>query len=117
MPIRIQDFRSVRIQMRIRIQTQTQGFDDQNVQKKIAITYLETPTKHVQSTGEAFCPQKRTSSTSKIFWVIFALLEPDLSGAETLASVFYHTFVPISKNLLSFYQFLTVRYVDLFTYY
>jgi hypothetical protein len=39
--------------------------------------------KGVQATGEAFSPQKRTSSTSKdeiycflFFWVIFALLDP-----------------------------------------
>jgi hypothetical protein len=35
-----------------------------------------------QATGEAFSPQKRTSSTSKLefsslFWVILALLNPD----------------------------------------
>jgi hypothetical protein len=38
--------------------------------------------KDVQATGEAFSPQKRTSSTSKpifflFLWVIFALLDPD----------------------------------------
>jgi hypothetical protein len=41
--------------------------------------------KDVQTAGEAFSPPKRTSSISKheifsllyIFWVIFALLDPD----------------------------------------
>jgi hypothetical protein len=46
---------------------------------------IQASIKDAQAIGEAFSPQKRTSSTSKhktsvfflFFWVIFALLDPD----------------------------------------
>ena len=53
--------------------------------QKLQFTCPQASTKDVQATGEAFRPQKRTSSTSKheicslflFLWVIFALLVPD----------------------------------------
>jgi hypothetical protein len=80
--------------MRMRIQIQ--GFDDQKMgkiysSKKIYIfsikscnllPYPQASIKDVQATGEAFIPQKKTSSTSKrefsaLLWVILALMDPD----------------------------------------
>jgi hypothetical protein len=59
----------------------------------IAIIYPLASLKDVQATGEAFSPQKRTSSTLKhesslfflFLWVIFALPDPDplTSGSGT----------------------------------
>ncbi len=48
--------------------------------------------KYLQAKGEAFSPQKRTSSTSKLdnfpfflfLWVIFALLDPDSSNQNQM---------------------------------
>jgi hypothetical protein len=64
--------------IRIRIQFQIQGFDDQKLKKfsagkfflyyldqKVQLTYPEAFLKDAQATGKAFKPQKRTSSTSK----------------------------------------------------
>ncbi len=60
------------MRIRTRIQFQIQGFDDQKLTKiyiwiflssKIAIFFYSL--KDVQATGEAFNPQKRTSSTLK----------------------------------------------------
>jgi hypothetical protein len=66
------------------------GFGDQKMKKKILLktsffTYPYASIKDVQATGEAFSPQKRTSSNSKnkisnfflCLWVIFALVDPD----------------------------------------
>jgi hypothetical protein len=82
----------------IRIPDPDPGFDDLKVKKmynskfnfyffdqKLLFTYPQASIKEAQATGEAFSPQKRTSSTSKdensvllsIFWVIFAFLDPD----------------------------------------
>ncbi len=60
------------------------GFDGQKLKKKNTNENLFCQ-KVVQSTEEAFSPQKRTSSASKMIfinfflclWVIFALLDPD----------------------------------------
>ncbi len=67
----------IRIPMRIWIQFQIQGFDDQQLKKmcswkflyiflsKMQFTYPRASLKDAQTTGEAFYPQKRTSDTSK----------------------------------------------------
>jgi hypothetical protein len=100
MRIRIQHFFSLQIHFRIRIQFRIQGFDDQKFTAvklfsdgKIAI-YLSLGLQKgcSEATGEAFTPQKRTSSTSKheildfflYLWVIFALLDPDLDPAPQI---------------------------------
>jgi hypothetical protein len=57
---------------------------------KIATTHSWASIKDVQATGEAFSPQKRTSSTSKdkifngflLSWAIFALLDPDCESGS-----------------------------------
>jgi hypothetical protein len=63
--------------MRIRIQFQIQGFDDQKLNniyswnffyffyQKLQFTYPQASLKYAQATEEAFNRQKRTSSTSK----------------------------------------------------
>jgi hypothetical protein len=61
--------------MRIRIQ----GLGDQKLLNFtiLQICYLMPSMKDVQATGEAKGPQKGTSNTFIILWVIFALLDPD----------------------------------------
>jgi hypothetical protein len=75
MRIRIQHF----FQLRIRIPDPDPGFDDlklkKNIQLVLPFTYPLASIKDAQATGEAFSPQKRTSSTSKyensVFFSIF----------------------------------------------
>ncbi len=58
--------------------------------QKLQFSYHQASIKNVQATGEAFSPQQRTSSIPKleisslfsIFWVIFALLNPDPDPAD-----------------------------------
>jgi hypothetical protein len=60
--------------------------------QKLPFTYLYASLKDAQATGEAFSPQKRTSSTSKhensvlflFLWVIFALMDPDADPATQI---------------------------------
>jgi hypothetical protein len=70
--------------IRIRIQ----GFDDQNLKKKIQIKSFSDQKlqfTYVQATREAYSPQIEHPSVQKIkvinffqgFWLIFALLDPD----------------------------------------
>jgi hypothetical protein len=61
-------------------------------EKKLQFTYPWASIKGTQATGEAFSPQKRTSSNSKheflyffsFLWVIFALLDPDPHSATQI---------------------------------
>jgi hypothetical protein len=54
-----------------------QGFNDQKLKKKIQLIFLKylfdqkLQFTYVQATGEAFSPQKRTSSTSRMKFVNF----------------------------------------------
>jgi hypothetical protein len=80
----------------IRIRIQIQGFYDEKMKKieffkpKIAIYLSLGCKKDVQATGDAFSPQKRTSSPSKheifnfflFLWNIFALRDPDSEPAD-----------------------------------
>jgi hypothetical protein len=66
--------------------TCNQKFNFYFLDQKLQFTFPLASIKDSQATGEAFSPQKRTSSTSKekkilsffqFFGVIFALLDPD----------------------------------------
>jgi hypothetical protein len=66
--IRMQHFMSMRIHIRVRIQIQIQGFDEKELKTNLLLKFLCYKNfyffiKYVQATGEAFSPQKRTSST------------------------------------------------------
>jgi hypothetical protein len=63
--------------------------------QKLQFTYPQASIKDAQATGEAYSPQKRTSSNSKheiallfsFFWVIFALLDQDPDPATQINAV------------------------------
>ncbi len=59
--IRIQHFKWILIGIH--------GFYDHKMEKILQFTYPKASLKNVQATGEAFSPQRRTSSTSKIKFI------------------------------------------------
>ncbi len=88
--------------MRIPIWFRIQGLDYKYFKKlhkilyqKLQFTYPKASVKNVQATGEAFSPQKITSSTSKheisslflFLWAIFAFHNPDLAGQNQCGSI------------------------------